>query len=213
MRSTPRTTQLNSKSSATLLLVEEISHRVFNDYMRAIASIQLAARQISDPFARAEMLKTAQLLQNQADVHRALLPPQCDDAIDLSNYLQDVCGAIAAASLGSSGIRLTLIQSEAYLPAERCWRMGLVVSELVTNAAKHGLGWSTGEIVVKVTSFENEICCRVSNNGIAIARPGSGRGQTLVSMLATDLGGRVDWRFGDAGADVLVWVPREHRTL
>jgi two-component sensor histidine kinase len=211
MRSTPRTNHPTNTSSASLLLVEEISHRIFNDYARAIASIQLAAKRILDPLASAEMIKTARLLQSHADLHRALLPPQCDDAVDLCNFLEQVCGAIVAASLGSLGVRLTLIQTQVYLPADRCWRMGLIVSELVTNAAKHGLDWNAGEIVVEVISQGDEICCRVSNDGAASATPGFGRGRHLVTMLTADLGGHVEWCFGDARADVLVWLPREQR--
>ena len=194
--------------SASLILVEEVSHRVLNDYARAVAALRLAAKQLSDPAARGVMMEVAESLQVRAEAHRILQPPRGETQLHLGDYLQGVCAAISAASLAGVGIRLTLVREDLLLPADRCWRLGLVIAELVTNAARHGLGWSAGDIRVEMLVEGGEICCQVADNGGSTGCLKAGRGQHIVSALLEGYGGTVEWLFGETGASVTVRMPR-----
>jgi two-component sensor histidine kinase len=177
-----------------LILVQEISHRVVNEYTQAIAGIRLAAAGVASPEGRLALVAAATQLHVYAEAHRALQAPAFGGGADLGLYLQTLCSAITAASLQERGIRLTLAADTVNLPADRCWRVALIVSELITNAVRHGLSGGPGHIFVKQKTTERVVTCSVSNSGEAsrAARPGCG--MAVVQGLATELDGIVSWR-------------------
>lgn len=193
-----------------LTLVDEISHRVLNDYTHAIATLRLAAADTPSLRARAALAMVAERLQAYAEVHRALRPPRLTEQTDLGDHLQRLCEALTAARLADRGVRLTFIRSTVRMKAHQCWRVGLIVSELMTNAVRHAFAERGGELVVELSSSAGLVYCRVSDNGRAtIARPQPGRGRTIVDALARQLGGDVDWLFDAAGATVTLSFPRD----
>jgi two-component sensor histidine kinase len=191
---------------AALHLVEEISHRVVNEFSEAIAMISLAAR-AQDGAGRAALEQAAERLRAHAHGHRALLPPKTRQLLDLAEHLERVCGAMALAFIADNGARLLLRADNVLLPADRCWRIGLIVAELVRNAARHGLSGGDGLIVVRILADPGKLRCIVCDNGNAAPKSSTGLGQGLVRRLAGDLGGEVQWRFTDHGCTVEAEFP------
>jgi two-component sensor histidine kinase len=189
------------------LYVAEIEHRIANEYALAVASVSLAASQSPSGEAKAALAGVAQRLRDYAAAHRALQAPVSNGLVDLSEYLRSLCGALAQASLNERGISLTLVEQSVDITAERCWRVGLIVSELVTNSIRHGFRDWSGAITVEIARSADHIVCRVSDNGRAagIARPG--RGAELVDALARDLGGTVERDFHIYGVSVVLSFP------
>jgi two-component sensor histidine kinase len=104
-------------------------------------------------------------------------------------------------------VRLLVDADEIWLESGRSWRVGLIVAELVRNAAHHGLGRGPGAIRVSIGEADGWVSCRVSDNGrrAGVAQPG--RGQGLIEALAADLGGSVDWWFTPAGCHARLEIP------
>jgi len=117
-----------------MILVEEISHRVVNEYTQAIACIRLAAAGVASVEAREALTEAATKLRNFADAHRALQAPRSADSVDLGEYLARLCAANMAAGLQDRGVRLNLLCETVHLSSERCWRAALIVSEFVDMA-------------------------------------------------------------------------------
>jgi len=112
-----------------------------------------------------------------------LLPPVVDGTVDLGDYLTRLCQAKVAAELERRGTTLRLaVRSPSALDPARCWRVGLIVSELITNAARHGLPPGRGEIFVSVAANATQVVCRVSDNGARLQRP-SGQASEPVSSM------------------------------
>jgi two-component sensor histidine kinase len=205
--------QLQSVTSSSadrvgpMILVEEISHRVVNEYTQAIAGIRLAAAGIASQEAREALTEAATKLRCFAEAHRALQLPRTSDDVDLGGYLSRLCAASMAAGLQERGVRLRLSCDAIHLSSERCWRVALIISELVTNSARHGLRGGPGHVVIQITEDADGIECRVSDNGCAEADAQPARGLTVVKGLAAELGGEVCWFFGLAGATALLTFP------
>ena len=186
--------------AVSLILFEEISHRVINEYAQAVAYIGLAAAEASDLNTRTALLQTADRLRHFASAHRVLQAPLTVEPTNLTSYLQEVCVALSRARLLDMGVHITLVESEAVISAQRCWRVGLIVSELITNAARHAFrGRDDGQVRVEVWTCGDRVCCRVTDNGRPTANPKAGRGCTVATALAADLQGTLDWRFEAAG--------------
>jgi two-component sensor histidine kinase len=194
-------------SVESLLLVEEITHRVINEYTIAILSIDSEAACIVDADTRAALGRAAARLHAHVDAHRALQPPAIDGEVNMGKYLARLCAALSAASLTERGVRLALIEDDIDLAPERCWRVGLIVSELITNAVRHGFKGGGGMIAIDVRLVGVEVVCQVADNGGSAPNPAPSRGRRVVGRLAQDLGGDVSWRFGAQGVTAILSFP------
>jgi two-component sensor histidine kinase len=193
-----------------LILVEEISHRVINEYTHAIAEVRLAAGKTASAEARSVLISVADQLHRCADAHRALQAPAGDVSADLGKSLERLCAAVTAARLDHRGIALTLIPQAIRLRADRAWRVALIVSELITNAVRHGLQSRIGCIRVELTSVGQDVACRVGDNGKARIDAWPARGSSIVRGLAAELGGQVVWSFAPTGTVAELTFPLNH---
>jgi two-component sensor histidine kinase len=197
----------NSDGKYSLTLVEEITHRVVNEYSQAIAAISRSAAQSTDPGVRLVLTKAVKQLHSFANVHRALQAPQTGGFADLGDYLEQLCSALSAADLQARRVRLILFLDSVTLEVERCWRVGWILAELINNAVKHGFNGGGGVIVVEVMNVDGDVRCQVVDNGGALPDPTPSHGQHVIRALAAELAGGVQWRFAADGVTALLRFP------
>jgi two-component sensor histidine kinase len=133
--------------------------------------------------------------------------PENDTLIDASAYLENLCLAISRSKLVGTRIDLVLTASPLRLSSELCWRLGMIVYELVTNAARHAFGDGNGQIRVELSRAGKFVECRVVDNGSAPAKVQRGRGLKIVDELVKGLDGRLDQRFGQGGSFSILTFP------
>jgi two-component sensor histidine kinase len=104
-------------------------------------------------------------------------------------------------------IDLVLTASPLRLPSERCWQLGMMVYELVTNAARHAFGNGNGQVRVELSRAGKLVECRVVDNGSAPSKVQRGRGLKIVDELVKGLDGRLDQRFGQSGSLSILTFP------
>jgi two-component sensor histidine kinase len=182
-----------------LHLIDEISHRVVNEYTEAICAISLAATAAPDTQAQRALISAANRLRDQVEAHRALQAPFADGPMDLGDYIGRLCACLSRAQNAEDGVWLRLTADEVWLDADRCWRVGLIVAELVRNAARHGLSGGAGAIWVAVESAAGHVRCSVCDDGGGSPGIRAGRGRRVVQALAADLGGAVAWSAAPKG--------------
>jgi two-component sensor histidine kinase len=182
-----------------LFLVEEITHRVLNEYAEAISTLALAARGAPDRRSELTLRSAASRLQAHAEAHRALQAPAFSGLTHLGNYVAQLCSCLSRAQLAANGVQLTVSAGEVWLDTDRSWRVGLIVAELVRNAARHGFAGGPGAIRVEIFETARRVVCQVSDDGHGPASAGGGRGRPLIQALAAELAGEVEWTFTPAG--------------
>jgi len=151
-----------------------------------------AARSVNHE-VKVELAHIIELLCHCAELHRALQMPERDTHIDAAAYLENLCLSISRSKLDGVKIDLVLTASPLRLPSERCWRLGMIVYELVTNAARHAFGNGKGEIRVEIARARQSVECRVTDNGSAPAIVQRGRGATIAAPTSARRGCIVDW--------------------
>jgi len=203
-----RNTEPDGASGESLMLIEEMQHRVANEYAILAADLHLRARACVDPM-RTFLTETSERLDAFAAVHRALLLPRSPLTVDLGEYLQRLCLALTRASLAGRGLSLLLREAPVPVEALRAWRVGLIVSELITNAVRHGAWKGDGGVIeVEILSNLSNVQCRVSDNGGGGSDELSpGRGTDIVAALAQALGGHIHREFDERGVTVLLTFP------
>ena len=189
------------------ILLQELIHRINNEFSALIGAVSRTAARSVNHEVKVALAHIIELLSHYAELHRALQMPENDAHIDASNYLENLCLSISRSKLVGMRIDLVLTASPLRLPSERCWRLGMIVYELVTNAARHAFGNGNGQIRVELSRAGKIIECRVVDNGSAPAIVQQGRGLKIVDELVKGLDGRLDQRFGQSGSSSILILP------
>lgn len=198
--------QLPEISERVLLL--ELNHRVNNEFASAINLVSVAAVRTDNPEVKAALSNVVELLHQHADVHRALKLPDRNAVVDATAYLQALCRAMSQSKLDRAGIKLVLAADVVRLHSERCWQLGMIVYELVTNAARHAFfEGREGEVRVELSRAGATARCCVSDNGSPARAVRPGRGLKIIGEMVKNLGGQVDRSFGANGSSFSVALP------
>ena len=190
------------------LLLRELNHRVDNELTCAICAVSVKAMQSDNVAVKAALLDVVDLLHQCADVHRALHIPDQGHLTDAARYLQQLCFSITKYRLDRLAIHVLFSADDLRLEGERCWKLGLIVSELLTNAARHAkFDARRPELRVELRLAGNIVNCRVSDNGSASEPIRRGRGLAIIGELVSSLGGRVHTSCAAEGSYFLLTFP------
>jgi two-component sensor histidine kinase len=190
------------------LLLRELNHRINNELTSAICKVSAKAVESDNVAVKAALLDVAELLHQCADVHRALHTPDQGRLTDAAAYLQRLCFSIAKYQLDSLAIHVVFSADDLRLEGERCWKLGLIVSELMTNVARHAqFDARHPEIRVELMLAGNVAKCSVSDNGSAPESIRRGRGLAIIGELAGSLEGRIHTSCATEGSSFLITFP------
>jgi two-component sensor histidine kinase len=161
------------------LLYRELTHRVTNHFQQVASRLTLKAREIEDEAIRESFTGIAASVQCMALVNRRLYSrPRSIDRQDLGEYVEGLAEDLRDGLLPSS-IRLeTMAERGVRVGADAASMVGMIVAELVMNAAKHG--WSEGQeghIAITLARTAGEVALDVRDDGRGLPDGAAGRGQ------------------------------------
>ncbi|MDB5709323.1 MAG: hypothetical protein JWL96_1393 [Sphingomonas bacterium] len=197
-RAVRRATQERDREIADRdLFLAEFDHRVKNNFTIVTGLLDMQRRRASDP-ATVEALGAALTrVESIGRAHRHLYRSGQPGLVEMRDYLGDLCATLADALLLRGGVVLECDAAEGALSRDRAVSIGLVINELVTNAAKHAFnGRETGMIAVAFGRRPGGWLLTVSDNGSGIdkkARPSAdgGLGSRLIEAFARQAGGTI----------------------
>ncbi|MCV4283660.1 sensor histidine kinase [Pseudomonas capsici] len=172
----------NTKLTESGLHLEEIHHRVKNSLQLVNTLLLLQANLAVEDAVRIQLQTAANRVLTIASVHERLYQDTDSDNVSAPQYLSALLADIGNVFEG----REIELEADAFLlPSERMAPLGLVVSELVTNALKYG----RGKITVKVTSDAQDAAIVVTDEGDGFPESypkpsGTGLGMRLVKSYS-----------------------------
>lgn len=136
-------------------------------------------------------------------------PGRCGGRLtDAARYLHQLCFAITKYRLDSLAIPVLFSADDLRLEGERCWRLGLIASELLTNVARHAqFDGRLPELRVELMLAGGLAKFVVSDNGSMPEPVRRGRGLAIIGELAEGLAGHVHISCADEGASFLLTFP------
>jgi two-component sensor histidine kinase len=194
------------------LFLEEFDHRVKNNFTLVASLLEMQRRRAGDgPTAEALGAALARV-ESIARAHRHLYRGgSTPGTVDMTTYLGELSTALADSLFLRGAITLDCRAEHAALPRDRAVSIGLVINELVTNAAKHAFaGRDEGHISVVFGQVGNGWQLVVADNGAGISdtpkpeRREGGLGQRLVDAFARQARGTVTTESGPGGTTVTV---------
>jgi two-component sensor histidine kinase len=130
------------------------------------------------------------------------------ETIDLGGYLEDLCRNLSDSLLLTGLVRLETQLSPVSLSRDRAVAVGLVVNELVTNAAKHAFPAGragTIEVILRRTAKGAELL--VADDGVGMDKAKintNGLGRRLVESFARQAGATLTQEPGPGTRTLLV---------
>lgn len=181
------------------LFLREFDHRVKNNFAIVISLLDLQRRR-ADPMT-AEALGTALArVEGIARAHQHLYRAagQEQGTVEIAAYLGELCTALEDALSLARGIVIRCESDRAPVSRDRAVSIGLIVNELVTNAAKHAFpDRDRGCIDVGCRVVPSGLRVTVADNGVGMRRVDQpndrrrGLGTKLVDAFARQANGTV----------------------
>ncbi|MDA9533990.1 MULTISPECIES: sensor histidine kinase [unclassified Bradyrhizobium] len=199
---------LDDQSRDWELVLRESHHRMKNTLTLLGASVRrdftrASKRDVSLAVDRLERRIVAfgrlyQLLSDNDDL----------SAIAVEPFFENLCGALSEAVLEPAGIRCEAAIDSGRLPAAQCHRLALMLTELVTNAAKHAFPNRSGALIrIELASRDGAWLCTVADNGIGATGPLQGTGSRILEGLARSIHARLHGEAGQGGTRVTIVMP------
>ncbi|MBW7973755.1 sensor histidine kinase [Bradyrhizobium sp. BR 10289] len=128
--------------------------------------------------------------------------------VSVDTFFENLCAAISEAVLEPAGIRCEAAIGSGTLPASQCHRLALMLTELVTNAAKHAFPDKSGALIrIDVANRDGAWVCTVADNGIGATAPLQGTGSRILEGLARSIHARLQGEAGQGGTRVTIVMP------
>jgi two-component sensor histidine kinase len=182
------------------LLIRELTHRINNEFTSVVNMMSLAEARTANTEAKTTLQAVMDRLQGYIRVHRALQVPPAGERVDATAYLRELCRSLSWSKLDEKNIDLIFTERPLHLSSEQCWLLGMILYELINNAARHAFDEAGGEIRVSLTRAGDFVECRVTDDGTAPFFARRGRGLKIIEDLAARLGGRFEQQFGAGGS-------------
>ena len=187
------------------VLLDELNHRVKNNLQMLQALLWVAVREAKDAEASQVLADAARRVGAMAAAQQLLYSDRNPRSFDVAEFLQAVCAG-AQQAFGKE-IALQIEADQGHLPNEISMPLALVLNELVTNAAKHGInGRGTGQISVKFRRHDGFALLSVEDDGPGFQSEETGRrssGLGLVQGMMRQLGGEFTVEQGSGGRCVI----------
>ncbi|MEO0938677.1 MAG: PAS domain-containing protein [Pseudomonadota bacterium] len=191
----------------------EIQNRVQSDLSMIISMIRQQAGTTSVPedfHALSRRIETLQLLYEEMKLSET---QSNRDTIQMGSFLSRLSAAIGHIE-GRSGVRLSLQIEPMMVPIETATRVGLVLSELLTNAFQHAFDRiDMGLVEVRMSRLSaGGLRLIVSDDGVGIPAdmewPSTGTiGGRIIGGLIEGLEGTLQLGRGAAGSFITIDVP------
>jgi two-component sensor histidine kinase len=189
-----REDSLRELAATREMLVREADHRIKNSLQLVMSLLTFQLRGIEDPAAKDALRGAITRVGAIAASHLALQGSEDLKDVDLAVTLRDLCGHFAQLH---PGIAIDCRPDETLmLDADRAIPLGLVVSELLTNALRHAFpSRRSGTVVVEAMKERSELIIRVSDDGVGMppGDRGGGLGSRIIRALATQVAAAIDF--------------------
>lgn len=193
------------------LLTREASHRVKNSLAMVTSLIALQSGRATGQDVKDALQDIQIRIFAIGKAHDQLWRHDQVGMILLGDLLSSICDRLQQQQ---DNIKLSLICPHLNLEADRAIPVGLLVTELITNAVKYAYPGGSGNIDISILADNESIIILVADHGIGVTSgwsfdsgDGDSLGRQMIISLTQQLGGKIEI-VSETGLTVKVTIPR-----
>jgi two-component system, sensor histidine kinase PdtaS len=193
------------------LLTREMSHRVKNSLASVVGLLRLQSRNARSEDVQNALKDAAARITTIAQVHDHLWRSNQIGFVDIADFAGELCHKLQETSPGHS---LSCKFGHLMISADKAIPLGLLINELVTNAAKHAYPKGSGEIRVSGEQRGRDLHVEVADQGVGLPKdfdidqPRASLGFKVIKSLVGQLDARITVSTtGQEGATIQLDVP------
>jgi two-component sensor histidine kinase len=186
--------ELRSALEHQAMLTREMSHRVKNSLASVVGLLRVQGRNAQSEDVQNALKDAASRITTIAQVHDHLWRSPKIGFVDLADFMGELCSKLQGTSLGRG---ISCHVGPVMVSADKAIPLGLLINELVTNAAKHAYPSGPGQIRVSAERRGGNLRVEVSDQGIGLPKdfdidqPRTSLGFKVIASLIRQLDGRL----------------------
>jgi two-component sensor histidine kinase len=181
------------------VLLAEVNHRVANSLALVAALIRLQVSSSKNEDVKAALSETQARITAIAGMHRSLYTSDDVRQVEMDKYLGTLVREVQGTVNDQQGPSIKLDAEPISLTSDRAVSVGMIVTELLTNALKYAYPAGTeGEVRVLLRQQDDgKALLSVEDDGVGWregdAPKGTGLGSRIVKSMASTLGSTISY--------------------
>ena len=177
------------------VLMREVNHRVANSLQLVSALVHMQATTVKEPDAKAALRDTQSRIAAIMQVHRRLYTSDDVEQVEMAEYLEGLVAELRHSLPEVGAARPILLQADPVkLGTDKAVSLGVIVTELVTNAIKYAYAREqSGEVRITLAAHPGDLLrLRVEDDGAGMPQGdqpsrGTGLGRRVIEAMAKSL--------------------------
>ncbi len=195
------------------ILLKELQHRVKNNLTILSMLISMEARNLEEGPAKRVLNEILNRIKTMATLYESLYSADNLTHLELDRYFAGLARTLFTTfTLESQNIRLVTDMQSVRIDLKRAVPAGLILNELLTNAAKYAFsGRESGTVSVKLANEKDRAVLVIADDGNGLPdgfslEKSAGTGLSLVGTLCRQIGGEFSIESG-AGTVARISIP------
>jgi two-component sensor histidine kinase len=191
--------------------IREIHHRVKNNLQTVASLMRIQMRRTTSDEAKEALDQAIRRVSAIALVHNTLAEGFSDE-VNFDEVFESSMRLVGELATDSSReIKLRIDGKFGQLDSGLATPLAVALTEVVTNAASHGLGEHGGSILITPRQSAKLLTIEVEDNGVGIEKDAIGKGlgtQIIKTLIEGELRGKISWFSPkDGGTKVAISIP------
>jgi len=193
--------------------LQEIQHRVKNHLQMVVSMIRLQSQRADESAATVDYANLAYRVETLQLLYQEMVKSRDEASVPMGAYISRIATTIGHLE-GRENIRLNINTESFYVSVETAARVGLLASEIITNAYQHAFeGKDAGLVQVSLRQLSGGVMrLEVMDDGNGLPEhvqwpKGNSMGAAIVTSLIDGIEGKINLARGVAGTTISIDVP------
>ena len=196
-----------------VVLLAEVNHRVANSLALVSSLVRMQAAAVDDAGAKAALAETQARITAIANLHRSLYTSDDVRVVDLAAYMRSLVAELAqSVSLVGRTPAIMLEAEPVRVKTDKAISIGMIATELITNAAKYAYPDGGGEVRVSIAvDGDANLTLAVEDDGVGWSGTGpitgTGLGTKIIGAMAKGISARMEYAANPKGTRATLTIP------